>query len=92
LSFCGRFLVRSVNVEITPTIDQTVTQTKSDICYVYAQGGSLSSNEESTTCSLKADKDGDVVACRNGAVTTASGDGGVQHGPDQGAGSCEWSL
>lgn len=86
------FLVRSVEVSITPLVERPVYSTKADGCYVYAKGGSLASREESQTCTITVDQGAEAVACEQSEPTTHLGDAGISSGPLQGPGSCQWVL
>jgi hypothetical protein len=86
------FVVRSISVQITPTVDAPVYSTKSDTCYVHADGGSFGSNIADKDCQILTDQNARVMACRQSGPTTANGTAGITQGPSQTLTTCSWHL
>jgi hypothetical protein len=86
------FLVRSIEVSITPLLEQTTYSTKTDSCYVNSEGGRRGGKEVRRTCLITVDDQGEAISCSNSGPTTQNGDSGIENGPLQGPGSCEWGV
>ncbi len=84
------FLVRTIDVVLTPQVDVVTYSTKTFDCYVRSGGGGLfSGGEQRNTCTLTVDPTGTAIACEIDHETTHNGDAGIANGPLLGPGSCE---
>ncbi|MCG8088239.1 MAG: hypothetical protein JAY62_00665 [Candidatus Thiodiazotropha endolucinida] len=85
------FLVRNVEVTMTPTIEGPVRTRKDQECGVKAEGGSVGSREETATCTIISDADKSIELCQEVHTISHNGNAKIRNRLFT-PGACQWEV